>query len=122
MTNPYEQYKRVQVQTANPIELVVMAYDGASVYLARAKEAMSDGNYQAAGEWIRRVQSIIAELTSSLDPAAGEVSYNLARLYGFINERLGRVTASRDPKFLDEIAKVLDTLKQGWCECAKRSK
>lgn len=120
--NPYEQYKRVQVQTASPVELVVMAYDGAGVYLAKAKEAMAAGNYQAAGEWIKRVQDIVAELTASLNPAAGEISYNLARLYGFISERLGRASASRDPKFLDEIARVLDTLKQGWCECARHTK
>lgn len=119
MMNAYEHYKKVQVQTATPADLIVMAYDGAGVYLARAREAMKAGDFDKAREAIRKVQAIVGELTASLDPSAGEIAVRLSRLYGFISERLGRASASKDPRFLDEIARVLDVLRQGWCGCAR---
>ncbi|HHV79240.1 MAG TPA: flagellar export chaperone FliS [Firmicutes bacterium] len=121
MVSPYEHYKKVQVQTATPAELIIMAYDGAGVYLAKAREAMKAGDFDKAREAIKKVQAIVGELTASLDPAAGEIAVHLSRLYGFISERLGRASAAKDPRFLDEIARVLGVLREGWCGCARNA-
>jgi flagellar protein FliS len=65
---------------------------------------------------LKRAQDIIDELTITLNPAAGELTTNLARLYEYINYRLIQANVKKEPEMLDDAIRVLSTLRSAWVE------
>lgn len=114
--NPYLRYQQTRVETANPLQLVVMLYDGAIRFINQAKQAMVNKEIEHANESLKRAQAIVDELTVTLDPAAGEISTDLAKLYEFVNYRLIQANIKKDPEMLDDAVRVLSTLRSAWVE------
>ena len=78
INNPYQQYKKNQIETADQGKLIVMLYDGAIKFISRAIELMD--RKKVTGEDIEtihkniiRTQDIITELMSSLNMDAGDI-------------------------------------------------
>lgn len=114
--NPYQRYKQTCIETASPIQLVVMLYDGALRFIHLACQEITDRNFTSANEHLKRTQDIINELTVTLNPDAGELSVNLGRLYEFINYRLLQANIKKDPEMLKEVVQILTTLRSAWAE------
>jgi flagellar protein FliS len=116
-TNPYKRYQQTQVETANPLDLIIMLYDGAIKFLNRAKTAIEEKNIEAAHNAIQRTHRIIDELNFSLNmEAGGEVAANLRRFYQYIDGELTKANLKKDQRIIDNIIRLLTEMKSSWVE------
>ena len=117
--NPYTQYKQMQVETTDPLRLVVMLYEGAIKALRLAIEYIGRKDYELKGKELMRAHDIIFELLSSLDrEAGGEIAKNLESLYVYIIRRILEANASMDVTVIEEVINHLKTLNEAWTELA----
>lgn len=112
-------YRRTEAQSASPMQLVVMLYDGALRFLSEARSAQASGDLRTRARALQRVAAIVAECQCTLDlERGGEVAAELDRLYSYISARLLDVTVKRDATALDEIHHLMTTLRGAWAEAA----
>jgi flagellar secretion chaperone FliS len=111
-------YASDSVLTASPEKLVVMLYDGAGRFLARAAAAFRAEDAAAAGTALNRATAIIDELLATLDPAAGEMAQHLADISLFCKRELLTARMKRDPKRIERVAKLLAELRDSWAAIA----
>ena len=109
----------MEAQSKSPVELVVMLYDGAIRFTLEARDAAARRDVGARGTAVSRTLAIIGELHSTLNvKEGGTIAQELDRLYAYITTRLLDVTARGDETALDEIHKLLCTLREGWSQIA----
>ena len=112
-------YRRTEAQSASPLQLVVMLYDGALRFLNEASAAQASGDMPRRAHAMRRVAAIIAECHSTLDlEKGGPVAAELDRLYSYISGRLLDINIKRDPTAIDEIYRLMSPLRNAWAEAA----
>jgi len=105
------------VLTAPPERLVVMLYDGALRFLARAAVAMREQGPVAAAQPIQRAQAILEELLSTLDmEQGGEVAERLQAIYVFCLRELPDAQLKRDDVKIDQVAGLLRELRDAWAQ------
>ncbi|MGD9579818.1 MAG: flagellar export chaperone FliS [Vampirovibrionia bacterium] len=119
--NPYlNQYKKAQVQTASPEQILIMLYDGAIRFLNQAKIHMQNKDIEQSHTNIIKAQRIITEFMSSLDmELGGEMAENLFNLYEYLHHRLVQANIKKDVEALDEVLEHLRSLKATWEEAIK---
>jgi flagellar protein FliS len=111
-------YRRINVETKSPLELVLMLYDGALRFVGEAREAIARKDVGARTEATRRALDIITELQNTLNmEQGGDVARELDRLYAYMAARMLDVTRG-DAVAADEIHKLLGTLREGWSGAA----
>ncbi len=114
-TSQTKSYKKLQVDTASPINLVVMLYDRAIVLLNKAKDEISEQQYEAKGNTLDKASDIIFELLTTLDrDKGGEIASSLANLYNFILSEITNANSKLSTKSLDNAIKVLSELRESW--------
>jgi len=113
-------YRQTEVQSRTPLELVVMLYDGALLFVGQARDAIERGDIRARREAISRTLAIMSELQSTLDmDKGGVISESLDGLYVYINGRLIDASSRQDPGPLEEAGRLLTTLRDSWAEIAR---
>ncbi len=119
--NPYlNQYKKAQVQTASPEQILIMLYDGAIRFLNQAKVHMQNKDIEQSHTNIIKAQRIITEFMSSLDiELGGEMAQNLFNLYEYLHHRLVHANIKKDEEAIDEVLGHLRSLKNTWEEAIK---
>lgn len=96
-----------------------MLYDGALRFLGEAREAGARADWRGRARGISKTLAIVAELQSTLNlQAGGAVAEELDRLYTYATERLVDATVKRDDAAIDEVRKLLDTVRSGWAAAA----
>ena len=114
-----EAYRRIEAESRSPMELVIMLYDGALRFVGEARDATVRKDLAARGAAVTRVLAIVGELQSTLNVKdGGAVAGELDRLYSYVTSRLIDVTAKQDAKALDEVHKLLSTLRDAWVQLA----
>ncbi len=113
-SNPYAQYQRTQIETAEPGKLLVMLYEGALRFLGRSRKCLEEQKLEEANNNLVRVQEIITELMSSLDLETGEVAVSLFRLYEYIYFLLVEANIKKTTEPLDQIERMLVELRDAW--------
>jgi flagellar protein FliS len=114
------EYFRTQVQSSTPVELVVMLYDQALRSGAAARDAIVRRDIPARRAAVSRVMAIVSELQNTLDmERGGAVAQELDRLYDWITSRLLDVTLKQDARPLEELLRVLETLRDAWSTLAR---
>ena len=108
-------YKAASVETAPPLKIVRMLYEGALRFLGRAEDA---GLKTAEGRaWVGRTDAIIKELRISLDPSRNpEICEQLQGLYLFCEDELDRALDEGDAAGLTNVREVLEILKDAWLQ------
>lgn len=117
--NPLKAYAAANVYTqadsATPHRLVQMLMEGALARVAVAKHQMKEKKIADKCESITRAMDIVLALQGALDIAAGgKVAETLHALYEYMSLQLLKANAENDPNKLDEVYKLLSTVKQGW--------
>ena len=108
-------YRRTEIQSRTPLELVVMLYDGLLRYMAEAREATARCDIPTRRRAISRALAIVSELQSTLDmEAGGAIASSLDALYAFVTARLTEASFKQDPRPVDEAIRVVTTLREGW--------
>ncbi len=104
-----------QTSRASPVELVLLLTDGLLDELARARAHIVARRFEAKAVSIDKCVEIINGLSSSLDfEQGGETVANLARIYDFCAQHLNGAGIKMDPAMVDEVVRVLSTIRQGW--------
>jgi len=108
-------YKAASVETAPPLKIVRMLYEGALRFLGRAEDA---GPKTVEGRaWVGRTDAIIKELRFSLDPNRNQViCEQLEGLYLFCEDELARALDEGDETGLTNTREILGILKDAWLE------
>jgi flagellar secretion chaperone FliS len=118
-TNAYQNYLEDQILTANPLQLVELLYRGALDSVVAAKRHLRSGDIRARSGAITKAMSIVTELSVSLNhQAGGELSQNLAKLYGYIQRLLIQANTQQCEPPLVEAERLLTTLLEAWNACA----
>jgi len=121
MNHFHDNYQKVQIETNDPIKLVVMLYEGAINFLEQAKRRLDENQIAEKGILINKVVAIVSELQSSLNLKEGrEVAGSLDRLYTYMINRLVEANANNDTAILNEIINHLRTLKSAWSNLAEK--
>ncbi len=114
-TPPTKSYKKLQVDTASPIALVIMLYDRAIALLNKAKGEISEKQYEAKGFTLDKVSEIVFELLTTLDKdKGGEIATSLADLYHFILREITKANSELNTESLDNAIKILSELRESW--------
>ncbi len=120
--NAFE-YQKIAVNSASPVGLVIMLYDGGLRFMARGKEAILEGDLKKQDDQLRRAQKIVLELMSSLDMVrGGDVAKNLFALYTYVTEKLVEANMKDDPACVDEAMNVFSGLRSSWAEIERRDR
>jgi flagellar secretion chaperone FliS len=114
-------YTEAAVMTASPERLVVMLFEGALGFLARAGAAVRIGDQKRANENVRRTIAIIDELNLTLDMSQGEISTQLRSIYLFCKRQLTLAGVTGDAAQIETIAGFLDELRTAFAEIADRA-
>lgn len=121
LSNPYEQYKQQGVMVANPVELIIMLYDGCVKQLRLAGIAIKEEDTQNANTSLQKAQDIISELIMSLDfryPLANE----LMNIYDFIINSIIEINISKNESSIEPLIEILNELRKSWTHVLKESK
>jgi flagellar protein FliS len=109
----------MQVETASPVQLVIMTYDGALKMVKQAVTAMERGDRGQAHHSLIQAQATVQALQEALDSSAGEVSAQLYRLYDYIHDLLVQANIKKDPSPLGVVVDILETLRSAWLESSR---
>nr|WP_267915961.1 flagellar export chaperone FliS [Borreliella garinii] len=117
-------YRQTQINTSNPLSILIMLYDKAIQDLKIAKELIKDENWQnkiKANEKIFHAQEIITELMSTLNfEKGGNISTNLLSIYSFLNKELENVLLKKEIHKIDNVIKQLQELSFTWKKLRKK--
>lgn len=119
--NPYEAYRKQDIETSNNQELVGKLFNEAAVSLKRAVQAIDIKKYDVANDDIKKSQIIITTLDKSLDMQY-EISGQLRDLYEYMLRRMLEANMKKDSGILNEISEMLSGLRDTWIEAIRRSK
>lgn len=122
--NPYAKqaasYKRNQIETATPEEILIMLYEGAIRFLVLTKKAKEENDLEKFHVNIIRAQHIIREFMHSLDlEIGGEMAANLYNLYEYLHYRLVQANLKKEVEVVDEVLDHLRKLKTTWEEAIR---
>jgi flagellar protein FliS len=110
-----QRYFQTSVETAGPATVLLALHDGAIRFGREAAERIRAGDVRGKGERIARVMAIVAEFAATLDhDKAPDLAENLGRLYDYMLDRLHHANASMDAGAVEEVVRLLETLREGW--------
>ena len=116
-TNSHEQYREVQVNTADRGRLLMMLFDGCLNFLNLTKEGFEENDIQKSSKYMSKSQAIIAELMNTLDfKQSEELAQNLASLYEFMLFYLTEANLEKDPAKVDKVIGLLGSIASGYRE------
>jgi flagellar protein FliS len=117
--NIRDSYLENRILGASPLELVAILYQEASKSVREAIRQLETGDIRARSRAVTRAQLILMELVNSLDlEAGGFIARNLAELYDYMQRRLTEANAAQSRAQLEEVARLLGILEEGWKHCA----
>ena len=123
--NATRTYRDVGLETraaaADPVNLILMLYDGAIDALTQAQAHFTSGDCNARHAAIARALRIVDEgLSAALDAGGGEITQHLRELYGYMTRRILAASLTVDAAPLSEVQGLLRDLRSAWQELAQR--
>jgi flagellar secretion chaperone FliS len=116
-------YQHSQVTHADPVQVIVMLYDGALSRISQARQRLEKRNFLQAGLAVTKALAIVGELRKSLNmDAGGEIAASLDQLYVYLHELLVKATIENRTEPLDEATRLLNELRTAWAEVARQVK
>jgi flagellar protein FliS len=118
-------YTQTKVTTAyNPVDLVIMLYDGAIEFLDKAAAAINmkdpDRDVSLNGvkiKYIDKSLAIIEELLNSINiEVGGEIALNLQNLYLHMMRELVLANAENDVDKIKHVIGLLRELREAWAQ------
>jgi len=108
-------YQKTNVATAGKLELVIMCYEKAILFLNDAKHYFQEQQFEKKGNSLKRALDIIYELRASLNFEKGEeIAANLGGIYDYLIKRLQDGDIKKDLSAFDEAIEILRELKEAW--------
>lgn len=115
--NAHSAYQNVQVTTTDRGRLLLMMYEGAIKFLKQAKSGLETNDITKFCRFLSKGQAIIAELMNTLDfEKGGDIARDLDRLYDFMLFYLTEANLHRDPKRIQKVIGLIDTIYSAYKE------
>jgi flagellar secretion chaperone FliS len=115
--NAHAAYQSVQVTTTDRGRLLLMMYEGAIKFLKQSKVGLETNDIAKFCRFLSKGQAIIAELMNTLDfEKGGEIARDLDRLYDFMLFYLTEANLHRDPKRIQKVIGLIDTIYSAYKE------
>ena len=120
--NHAEQYFKVRIESASPMELIYMLYDGAIRDIEEAKTAAIKRDRTKFTDSIIHAQKCVGELRGALNFETGEIAIRLNNLYSYIITNLIEATLTRENNVspLEGLKNILLDLKNTWKKAEKQ--
>lgn len=123
-SHAFQTYQQTRVTTASGGQLIILAYEGALKWIAKARHELEKPkpDVEQVHQALVRAQAIVGELQASLRmEEGGEVAANLYRLYDFILERLMQANLKKSDEGLEEVVTILRELLDAWKQISSPS-
>ena len=105
---------QAELAVADPHRVIQLMMQVCLERLAQAKGSIERRDFEGKSIAISKSMAIINGLQDSLDMSYGEVPEQLAMLYDYMKERLLDASKDMDVAAVDEVAKLMITVKSGW--------
>ncbi len=120
-------YSKIDLETAvnsaTPVQLIILLYDGAISALAAAKGQMQEMKFAEKGRLISKAIGIIDGLRAVLDfERGGDISQNLGELYEYMKRRLAVANLKNDQAGPTEVISLLNELRSAWLLLEERDR
>jgi flagellar protein FliS len=120
-----KEYQSVGTQTsivdADPHRLIQLLFEGATARIAAAKGHIERKEFDKKSNQINSAINIIGGLQESLNFDAGELAYNLEKLYDYLIRRLFEANVRNSIEMLDEVNGLLGQIKSAWDEIREQA-
>jgi len=121
MRQPALAYRQFSVQTATPLGLVVMLYDGMITALRGALAAIEAHDIPNKCAHLNRAQAITLQLEGTLNfEKGGEVAKTLKALYVHARAQMLKANIENSPEILRSLIEKLSTVREAWNEADHR--
>ncbi|AKP33097.1 flagellar export chaperone FliS [Yersinia aleksiciae] len=105
----------IQTAGATSQQLVLIMFNGLMDELVRARGHIEAKRYEHKANSINKCIDVLNALTGSLDFIhGGELATNTANLYSHCVYRLYDASIKMSSKHIDEVEKIIATLRTGW--------
>ncbi len=118
-----KQFLKNMVESASPVQLIVLLYDGAIQWLQMAKKEIEKNIDRQPPNWtdfsydIDMCLKILTHLQESLDhEQSEELSEKLFALYEFLKNQVIKINAYKKEEEIDSAIEIIRNLKKSWQE------
>ena len=119
--NQIASYGRVANAESDPIQQIVMLYDGATRFLRLAAASIESNDLRAKAEQTDRALQIVNYLQSVLDfERGGEVAVTLNTLYTSVTLMVLKASAELDASKMLRAAELLEPVRGAWATVAAK--
>lgn len=113
--NPLAAYGKIANAETNPMQQIIMLYDGASKFLRLAAADIVVGDLAAKAEHSNRALDIITYLQSILDfERGGDVAPALDLFYTSLMLQTLKASATLDSHLMEQSAELLQSVRDAW--------
>ncbi|MEW6534097.1 MAG: flagellar export chaperone FliS [Candidatus Auribacterota bacterium] len=109
-----KQYLRMKVESASPVGLVVILYDGGIKFIRKALDELEHKRYMGFSDNLVKAQNIVRELRDSLDMNITEIAPQLRSLYVYMLKRLIESSIAKKPEPAQEVLNMMESLREAW--------
>ena len=120
-SRPQDAYRRQDVMTAGPVDLIVMLYDGLKKNIVLGKRGIIKKDVPSAHKHLMKAQMIVTELINSLDMNY-QISDELLELYEFALKGLADANLHKTVEPLDPIIEMVDSIREAWKEISNQNR
>ena len=111
----HDDYLEQSILTASPLELVRTLYRLILESVQQAQRCIDTGDIAGRGRAVTKATDGILELLTSLNhQQGGEISRNLAELYGYMASSLLQGHMDQNRSQFDQVEKLVTTLLDAW--------
>jgi flagellar biosynthetic protein FliS len=113
--NPVMSYRARRLDTASPIQMLVMLYQELLRRIEMGAMCIDDGQRMEALPHLHRAREILSELLGALDPvAAPQLCENLSDIYGWSMAELTVAGRSGDAAKARSVGRAIEPLLEGF--------
>ncbi len=115
-------YATTHVQTASPVQVVVVLYDGTIQAKKLAQEGMRRNHPEDKARFLHRALRVVSELSATLNmEEGGDIARDLRRIYDYVLYELTEANRLNDPERLTGPIRCLGVLREAWRELAAQA-
>ncbi|WP_323952122.1 flagellar export chaperone FliS [Aeromonas caviae] len=105
---------QAEMAVADPYRVIQLMMQGCIERVAQAKGAIERKDFENKSIAISKSMALINGLQDALDLSYGKVPEDLFALYDYMKQRLLDSSRNMDVVPLDEVSKLMLTIKSGW--------
>jgi len=123
MSQELTTYRQMSVETASPVELVIMLSDALVRDLKQVASSIRDHDIEERVKHSNHALQVLQELDLMLDfEHGGETANELARVYSYVRAKLVESQIKLNPAIVERQTEFIEQIRQAWQESANTAK